>query len=281
MAQEGHRGFNEVDACQQMWIMTADPSGPSPIESIPTLMQLIGGQPTEFDTVQLSSEDTAVILYTSGTTGMPKGAELSHSNLIMNAKIAVEMIELSHDDIRLVVLPLFHSMAQTGQMNSGFLKGTTLVLLPRFSPEAVLEAMQRENVTDFVGVPTMYWALLNFQDEDNKINFEKVSKTLRVGGSGGASLPLEIIKGIEEKYKIPIIEGYGLSETSPLASFNHLHKERKPGSVGTPVWGVEIKIFNTDQEEVPTGEVGEIVIRGHNVMKGYYNNPEATKKGHQ
>ena len=278
MAQEGHQGFNEVDLCKQMWIMTADPSGPSPIEGVPTMMQLISGQPTEFDSVQLSSEDTAVILYTSGTTGMPKGAELSHSNLIMNAKIAIEMQELSYDDIQIVVLPLFHSLAQTGQMNAGFIKGNTLVLLPRFSPEAVLEAMQQENVTVFVGVPTIYWALLNYQDEDNKFDLEKISRTLRIGGSGGASLPLEIIKGIEEKYKIPIIEGYGLSETSPIASFNHPHKGRKTGSVGTPVWGVEVKIFNTDQEEVPAGEVGEIVIRGHNVMKGYYNNPEATKK---
>ena len=278
MLQEGHKGFNEVGACEQMWIITIDPSVSSPIKGIPTMMQLISGQPSEFDSVQTSSEDTAVILFTSGTTGLPKGAELSHLNLVMNAKIASEMHELSHDDIQLVVLPLFHSMGQTAQMNAGFLKGSTIVLLPRFSPEAVLATLQRENVTVFAGVPTMYWDLMKYQDKDNKFDFEKISRKLRVGGSGGASLPFEIIKGIQKKFNIPIIEGYGLSETSPIASFNHLHKERKPGSVGTPVWGVEIKILNTDQEEVPTGEVGEIAIRGHNVMKGYYNNPEATKK---
>ena len=124
----------------------------------------------------------------------------------------------------------------------------------------------------------MYWELLNYEDKENKFDIEKISNSLRIGVAGAASLPVEIIKGIEEKYKIPILEGYGLTETSPTVSFNHLHKERKVGSVGTPVWGVEARIFDDHQKEVPTGEVGEIVVRGHNVMKGYYNKPEETKE---
>jgi long-chain acyl-CoA synthetase len=122
----------------------------------------------------------------------------------------------------------------------------------------------------------MYWALLSFADQENKIDIPTIAGNLRVGISGASSLPLEIIRGIQEKYGISIMEGYGLSETCPVATFNLPHKERKPGSVGTPIWGVEVKVFDPENREVPTGEVGEIVIRGHNVMKGYYNKPEAT-----
>ena len=122
----------------------------------------------------------------------------------------------------------------------------------------------------------MYWALLTYEDKEKRFDLETIANTLRIGVCGASSLPLEIIKGIEAKYNIPIMEGYGLSETCPVATFNHLHKERKPGSVGTPIWGVEVKIVDKDDNEVATGEVGEIAIRGHNVMKGYYNKPEAT-----
>ena len=276
MAEEGYKGFKKAGACDHLWIITENPLASSPIEGIPTMAQMMTGQPPEFDSVQLSSEDTAVILYTSGTTGLPKGAELSHSNLVMNAKTVSEIFQLTHDDIQLVTLPLFHTFAQIMQMNAGFSKGNTLVLIARFSPEAALAAMQKENITVFAGVPTMYWQLLNYEDKENRFDVDKISRTLRIGISGGASLPLEIIKGSEEKYAIPILEGYGLSETSPLVTFNHLHKERKPGSVGTPIWGVEVMIVNDEKEEAPVGEVGEIAVRGHNVMKGYYNKPEAT-----
>jgi long-chain acyl-CoA synthetase len=149
-------------------------------------------------------------------------------------------------------------------------------LISRFTPDAVLSAIQNENVTVFAGVPTMYWQLLSYEDKENKFDINKISSTLRIAGSGGASIPVEIIKGFEEKFNVPIVEGYGLSETSPVATFNHLHKKRKPGSVGTPVWGIEVKVFDKENNELPTNEVGEIVIRGHNVMKGYYNKSDAT-----
>jgi long-chain acyl-CoA synthetase len=276
VGQEGVAGFEEVEACKQMWMITADPAAESPHEGIQTLGQMMSGKPQLFETVFTSPLDTAVILYTSGTTGSPKGAELSHSNLFMNATVLGDLFGLLHDDIHAVALPLFHSFGQTVQMNAGFLKGNTLVLVPRFSPEAILSAIQEENVSIFAGVPTMYWQLLTYEDKEDRYDIEKISKTLRIGMSGGASLPLEIIKGIEEKYGIPIFEGYGLSETSPVSTFNHPVKERKPGSIGTALWGVDVKVFDKNKNELPPGEIGEVVIRGHNVMKGYYNKPEAT-----
>lgn len=276
MAKEGWAGFKEVESCQHFWVVTADPAAASPIEGTMTFGQLIGKQAPTFDTVVTRFEDTAVILYTSGTTGFPKGAELSHANMTLNALATRDIIQMQPEDVHALVLPLFHSFGQTCQMNAGFSIGNTLVLIPRFTPDAVLSAMQEEKVTIFVGVPTMYWALLAYEDKENRFDIEAIADTLRIGVSGASSLPLEIIKGIEAKYSIPIMEGYGLSETCPVATFNHLHKERKPGSVGTPIWGVEVKIFDKENAEVGVGDVGEIVIRGHNVMKGYYNKPEAT-----
>ncbi len=281
MAEEGWSGFNEVAGCEHFWVITADPAAASPVEGAATMGQLVGSQAPVYETVATATEDTAVILYTSGTTGFPKGAELSHANMTMNALGSRDLLQLTPDDVHLVVLPLFHSFGQTVLMNAGLSMGNTLVLIPRFDPAAVLGAMQAAKVTVFAGVPTMYWAMLNFEDADNKIDIATIAKNLRVGVSGASSLPLEIIRGIQEKYGIAIMEGYGLSETSPVATFNLPHKERKPGSVGTPIWGIEVKVFDTQNQEVPTGEVGEIVIRGNNVMKGYYNKPAATAEAFQ
>ncbi|MEA1966948.1 MAG: long-chain fatty acid--CoA ligase [Thermodesulfobacteriota bacterium] len=278
MAEEGYKGFKETESCEHFAVITADPTAPSPIEGTESLGQFIAGQSPQCDTVQTDPDDTAVILYTSGTTGLPKGAELSHANMTMNALMTRDLLRLTPDDIHVVTLPLFHSFGQTCQMNAGFSIGNTEVFIPRFSPEAVLDAFQNEDATVFFGVPTMYWALLSYEDTENRYDIKKISDVLRIGVSGASSLPLEIIKGIEEKYNIPILEGYGLSETCPVATFNHLHKQRKPGSVGTPIWGVEVRILNDDGETMPSGEIGEIVIQGHNVMKGYYNKPGETKK---
>lgn len=276
MAREGHSGFQQAGGCEHFWVMTASPEGPSPVQGVETLGQLLARQAATFETVQTSSEDTAVILYTSGTTGFPKGAELSHANMTLNAVVTGRLLDLRHDDVHAVCLPLFHSFGQTTQMNAGLSVGNTLVLIPRFSAEAVLHAVQDEGVSVFAGVPTMYWALLNCGDQGGPFDFQKIGQRLRIGVSGGASLPVEIINGIEGKYGIPILEGYGLSETSPVVTFNHLHKERKPGSVGTAIMGVEVGLLSPEGTPVPVGEVGEVVIRGHNVMKGYFDKPDAT-----
>lgn len=274
MGEEGWAGFNEVDACEHFWMITADPAGASPIEGTQTLGQLMGPQSPVFDTVQTDAMDTAVILYTSGTTGMPKGAELSHSNIVMNSFVVRELFEQKDDDVQLITLPLFHSFGQTVQLNGGFLGGHTLVLIARFDPAAVFSAFEKENVTLFCGVPTMYWALLHYPDAE-KFDLEKIANNLRLGVSGGAAMPVEVMKQFEQKYKVKILEGYGLSETSPVASFSRMNMPNKPGSIGVPVWGVEMRVVDQDMNDVPTGEPGEIVMRGHNVMKGYYNKPEA------
>jgi long-chain acyl-CoA synthetase len=214
---------------------------------------------------------TAVILYTSGTTGTPKGAELTHDNLGRNVEIAIGLFRIGDDAVTLGALPLFHSFGQTCGLNATVRAGGCLTLVPRFDAGTALEVIQRDRVTVFQGVPTMYGALLNHPGRER---FD-VSR-LRLCVSGGAAMPVEVMRGFEEAFGCTILEGYGLSETSPIASFNHPHRERKPGSIGTPVEGVQMKVVGEDGGELAAGEVGEIAIRGHNVMKGYWRRPEAT-----
>jgi long-chain acyl-CoA synthetase len=275
MGQMGHAAFQEVEECENFFVMTANPASPSPIEGTKTLGAFMYGQPPSFDSVQTQADDTAVILYTSGTTGRPKGAELSHTNMIMNARLSDNMYGPGENDVNLVALPLFHSFGQSVQMNAGFYNGVALTLMPRFDPDAALAIMERDNVTIFAGVPTMYWALLNHPNAD-KYDLEKIAANLRLCASGGSAMPVEVMRAFEEKFKVSILEGYGLSETSPVATFNRMDRVRKPGSVGIPVWGVEVRIVDEMDKEVGVDELGEIVIRGHNVMKGYYGKPDAT-----
>ena len=276
MAKAGYEGFQQAGDCEYFWVMMADPAAPPSIEGTISLTEMMASQSADCDITCTDPSDTAVILYTSGTTGFPKGAELSHSNMVLNALASKSIMANVHEDVHIISLPLFHSFGQTCQMNAGFATGNTLVFIPRFTAEAVFSALQQENGTVFVGVPTMYWALLSYDNKDGHFDMEKIIKTFRIGISGGASLPVEILTGFEKKYRIPILEGYGLSETCPVATFNHLDRTRKPGSTGNPVWGVEVKILAAEGTSLPVGEVGEVAIRGHNIMKGYYGNPEAT-----
>ncbi|WP_205697108.1 long-chain fatty acid--CoA ligase [Conexibacter sp. SYSU D00693] len=234
---------------------------------------ILGEHEPDTEVADRGTDDTAVILYTSGTTGEPKGAELTHQNLMRNVEVCLGLFGPTGDDVILGALPLFHSFGQTCGLNTAMKSGATLTLIPRFDPGKALEILERDAVTIFEGVPTMYGAMLNHPDADER----DVSK-LRLCASGGASLPVELLKGFDEKFGCKVLEGYGLSETSPVASFNHPDKERKPGSIGTPVEGVEMKVVDDGGADLPTGEVGEIVIKGHNVMKGYWNRPEATEE---
>ena len=221
--------------------------------------------------VERDDQDTAVVLYTSGTTGTPKGAELTHTNMARNAEISVGLVDVGPDDVVFGGLPLFHSFGQTVGMNAAISVGANLTLIPRFEPTKALEVLQRDKVTILLAVPTMYVALLQ---HPNRGDYDLSS--LRVCASGGASLPVEVLHGFEAAFNAIILEGYGLSETSPVASFNHADRERKPGSIGTPVAGVEMRLIDADWNDTPEGEIGEIAIKGHNVMKGYLGKPEAT-----
>lgn len=221
------------------------------------------------------AEDVAVVFYTSGTTGEPKGALLTHLNLVMNAAVnVIDAHDLRTDDVVMGCLPLFHTFGQTVAMNGTFRLGGTLVLLPRFSGEAALDLMVSEAVTVFLGVPTMYIALLEAAAKADKL------PELRLCFSGGASLPAAVLDKFKETYHATIYEGYGLSETSPTATTNQPAFGTRPGTIGHPVWGVEVEIARAEIDErielLPTGELGEIVIRGHNVFAGYLNRPEET-----
>ena len=219
--------------------------------------------------------DPAVIIYTSGTTGTPKGAVLSHIGLYMNADIPGRLFEFAEDDVAIVALPLFHVFALSSIMNTCVLLGGTMTLVPRFDPGAVLQLMQRDRVTVFMGVPTMYIALLQAIDAGD---YDLAS--LRVAVSGGAPIPAEVIDAFESRFGVPILEGYGLSESSSTATFNISVTERKVYSVGKPIWGTSLQIWDDEYRPLPPGadHVGEVVLRGMNIMTGYYDNPEATAK---
>jgi long-chain acyl-CoA synthetase len=217
-----------------------------------------------------AANDTAVILYTSGTTGTPKGAELTHGSLLRNAEVVQsDLVQLGPDDVVFGGLPLFHSFGQTCTLNVAMAAGATLALLPRFDARTAVAVLRTTKATVFAGVPTMYSALLGLPETPELPD-------LRVCISGGAALPVEVLNRFEERFGAPVLEGYGLSETSPVASFNRLDRDRKPGSIGTPVTGVEMRVVDAAGQPVGTGEVGEIAIRGHNVMKGYWHKPDET-----
>src|SRR3984893_15899517 len=234
--------------------------------------ELMAGD-AHFDPEPTSPDDTAVILYTSGTTGKSKGAELTHFNLYMNCTTSGGLFGFRDDDVGLAVLPLFHSFGQSSVMNVSMRYGGMISLVPRFEIAAVCGAIQRDKVTVFSGVRTMFFGLLH---DPQVANYDLSS--LRVAVSGGASMPAEVMTTFEKRFGLTILEGYGLSETSPTASFNQSVEERRVGSIGKRIWGVDMKIFSEEDKALPVGKdnVGEIVIRGHNVMKGYYKKPEAT-----
>ncbi|NMM21992.1 MAG: long-chain fatty acid--CoA ligase [Phycicoccus sp.] len=276
---EGYAGFGEVDSCERFFVITADPTAASPIGGTETLGEAMASQPATFETVATDEDDTAVILYTSGTTGQPKGAELRHRNMRDNALSCGPLFDVDADvpDTYLCVLPLFHSFGQTVIQNTACAFGGSVVMLPRFGARPALDLMLKAGVTFFAGVPTMYWALLGALEEG--VDVSSIAKNLRVAVSGGAALPVEVHKNFERRFGVTILEGYGLSETSPVASFSLYGEPARVGSIGLPIPGAEMKLIDpagwaeiTDSPEA----VGEIAIKGHNVMKGYYKRPDAT-----
>ena len=236
--------------------------------------------PSGFHTPRREPHDTAVILYTSGTTGHPKGAELTHGNMVSNAVTSHDMFKPAFEagtgqDVTLITLPLFHSTAQTAQMNAALYGGFRLVLLPRFDAATVLETFSREQIGLWIGVPTMYWALLDHVRASGA-DVTGAAASLRLCASGGAPMPVELLRAFEETFKVRILEGYGLSETAPVVAFNQLQRPSKPGTVGLPIFGVDVRCVDEHDTPLPPGERGEVLVRGPNVMKGYFGRPEAT-----
>ncbi len=285
IGKEGHAGFEQTDSCEHFVVITADLGAESPFEGVPTFGQALGGQEPTFQSVETDEDDTAVILYTSGTTGQPKGAELRHRNMRDNARVGESVFGADPENpyTFLCVLPLFHSFGQTVIQNGSAAYGGTVVMLPRFEAGPALELMQSEGITFFAGVPTMYWGLLGaLKEAGDAVDVEKIAANLRVAVAGGAALPVEVHKNFKDKFGVTILEGYGLSETSPVASFSSYGEEPRVGSIGKPIPGVEMKLIDPESwDEVNADNsdpdaVGEIAIKGHNIMKGYYGRADAT-----
>jgi len=281
-------GFQATDTCTEFFLIRMDAKWPEPLSPPEYFAPLVAKQPTTFETVERDDDDTAVILYTSGTTGQPKGAELRHRNMRDNALSGADLFgaDEANPDTYLCVLPLFHSFGQTVIQNGGFAFGGTVVMLPRFEAGAALGLMLKEKVSFFAGVPTMYWGLLAALDaapDGQQVDVTALAANLRVAAAGGAALPGEIHQQFKERFGVTILEGYGLSETSPVASFSVYGEEPRVGSIGKPIPGVQMKLIADDRSDIEPGPdaIGEIAIKGHNVMKGYYNRPEATAEAIQ
>jgi long-chain acyl-CoA synthetase len=217
----------------------------------------------------MSSEDTAAILYTSGTTGFPKGAMLTHGNVVSNIWATVHHAGFNLNDRMPLFLPLFHVFGQNFIMNATFTACATLVMYRRFVPDQVLDSIGRDHVTMFFAVPTIYINLLNMDLSKYDLS------SIRYEFSAASTMPQEISAQWTERFGRPVFEGYGLTECSPFACYNHDFRH-KFGSVGAPVENFEIKIFDENDGEVPLGEWGEICIKGPGVMSGYWNRPEET-----
>lgn len=224
-----------------------------------------------FEGPHLQDDDVAVILYTSGTTGKPKGAMLTHRNLYSNAKDTGDYLKMNEQDRMITALPMFHVFCLTVALNAPLISGATILIVPKFSPKEIFRIAKVYSPTVFAGVPTMYNFLFQYQDGD-PTDFQ----SLRLCISGGASMPVALLKNFERKFNVVISEGYGLSEASPVTCFNPLDRPRKPGSIGTNIMNVRNKVVNELGEEVPFGQVGELIVFGPNVMKGYYQMPEET-----
>lgn len=218
-----------------------------------------------------TGDDLAVLIYTSGTTGKPKGAMLTHENLVFDADACCEVIHVTESDVFGAVLPLFHSFGATICMILPILNGAHSVLMPKFSPLTVMETLEQAGVTIFAGVPSMF-AVMAQMKTDREFDLS----AMRMAVSGGAPLPAEVMRGFEERFGVNIIEGYGPTEASPVVSVNPVDGGGRAGVVGPPLPGVRVKIVDDEMNELAPGEPGEVCVAGPNVMKGYWKDPERT-----
>jgi long-chain acyl-CoA synthetase len=271
---ELREAFRTVDSCSDL-IVVANSHRPADtaekgVHRYDALMR--AAEPT-FDMVPTDADDTAVIVYTSGTTGKPKGAELTHFSQFYQCRVLAGLTDdmVRADDVALVALPLFHAFGQTVVMGIAVGMGTTISLMPRYEPGAALEQMARDKVTLFAGVPTMYVQMLH-HPERSKHNLSRLRRCM----SGGAPIALETLQAWKREFGFDIAEGYGLTESNPIATHSIGDVKPKYGACGKIIWGTELKIVDDQDRTLPPGKDGEVLIRGLNIMKGYYRNPEAT-----
>jgi long-chain acyl-CoA synthetase len=245
---------------------------PKALEGIPWRAFLKRGRP---EPVAVDLDDLALLQYTGGTTGLAKGAMLTHRNLSSNALQVRAWIPdfREGEEVVLGAIPFFHVYGMTVAMNLALLGAAKLVLLPRPEIGPIVEAIEKHRVTLFPGVPTLYVAFNNFPGIE-----KRNLKSVRACISGSAPLPLEVAERFEKLTGAKLVEGYGLTEASPVTHCNPLYGERRLGSVGLPLPGVDAKVVDEEGKEVPLGEVGELIVKGPNVMKGYWNRPEETQK---
>ena len=271
---EARSALSQVETCDRLVVVRRSPEAEArgSGEGVCDLANLLNEGQADWDTIQTRPDDTAVILYTAGAFGRPKGAELSHFGLFYNAALTCDqLVHLTPADVSLACLPLFHAFGQTCVMNATLYGGGTLVLLPRFEPDRALQAVERHKATLLLGVPTMYWYLVHYPAA-HRYDW----RSLRLCCSGAAALPPEMLNEFESRFGLPIYEGYGLTETSPVVSFNPTERRPVPGSVGRAIYGVEVRVVDAKDRPLPCDQIGEVVVRGHNVMKGYYKRPGPT-----
>lgn len=276
LVEMGVQAFPQVEAfivCETAADAAEKVAGLSDAARVKTYLfsQVVATASGSLEPVDISDDDNAIILYTSGTTGSPKGAMLTHGNVYSNARDVSTYLGYRDDDRVIATLPVFHVFALTVVVNAPLLSGATVLLAPRFSPTEIFTLAKEKKATVFAGVPTMYNFLYQLPDS----NLDDFS-TIRLAISGGASLPVALLHNFEEKFNVRVSEGYGLSEASPVTCFNPLDRDRKAGSIGTNINNVENRVVDEYGQDVPVGEVGELIVRGPNVMKGYYKMPEET-----
>ncbi|MEE2981181.1 MAG: AMP-binding protein, partial [Pseudomonadota bacterium] len=274
LGRDGADAVAEVDHCQHLWIIP-DTDEDAPMEGADAFGNLMVGQADSFESAPTEPNHTATILYTSGTTGQPKGAELTHNNIVMNVMTVGILFPERNTEIQLVALPLFHVYAQTCLMHMGLYAGDTLVLMQRFEPGEAMRLMAATGVTRFAGVPTMYQAFLEHPDFDDQYA-KRLAETVGIVSTGGAPMPQAVAEAFTARTGISVMEGYGCTETSPVVLVTPSDEDDREGSVGKAIWGIEARVVDSDGAALTAGEVGELTVRGHCVMKGYYKRPEAT-----
>ena len=273
LGRDGADAVAEIGHCEHLWIIPDN--GHGPVDGVATFDDLMAGQADQFEMAPTEPNHTATILYTSGTTGQPKGAELTHNNIIMNVMVVGVMFPERNTEIQLVALPLFHVYAQTCVMHMGLYTGDTLVLMQRFEPGEAMRLIADTGVTRFAGVPTMYQAFLEHPDFDDS-HARRLAETVGMVSTGGAPMPHAVAEAFTARTGIEMYEGYGCTETSPVVLATSPDDQRPEGSVGKAIWGTEARIVDGDGAVLAAGDIGELAVRGHCVMKGYYKRAEAT-----